>query len=71
VQRGGESPGYLSLTEAEQRDLSDTIFAEGLTEERLQRVNLSRNKLEVSIAFDPAAVSAHQRLAAMARAQNT
>jgi hypothetical protein len=69
VQRGGEMPGYLSLTEAERQDLADTIFDDTLSEERLQRVNLSLNKLEVTVAFDPASVSAHQRLAAMARTQ--
>lgn len=71
VQHGGDAPGYLSLTDAEQEDLRDTIFDEALTEQTLQRVNLSRNKLEVSFGFDPAAVSAHQRLAAMARARGT
>lgn len=71
VQQGGDAPGYLSLTEAERDDLRDTIFDDVLTEERLQRVNLSRNKLEVSIEFDPASVSAHQRLAAMARARGS
>lgn len=71
VQQSSDAPGYLSLTEAERGDLRDTIFDDVLTEERLQRVNLSRNKLEVSIEFDPASVSAHQRLAAMARARGS
>ncbi|WP_424973606.1 hypothetical protein [Dinoroseobacter sp. S124A] len=69
VQEGGEDPRFLSLTPAERQDVQDTIFAEGLTEDALQRVNLSQNKLEVSVPFDPAEVSAHARLAAMARAR--
>ena len=69
VQAGGERPHYLSLNAAERADLCDTLFAAGLTETGLQRAQLAQNRLETSVAFDPAAVSAHDRLAAMARAR--
>ncbi|MEM1078222.1 MAG: hypothetical protein AAGI09_06815 [Pseudomonadota bacterium] len=67
VQQGGEDPKFLSLTLEERQDLQATIFAEGLSEEDLQRASLSQNKLELSIAFDPSEVSAHARLAALAK----
>lgn len=69
VQIGGESPGFLRLSTEEQAELRDTLFDADLTEEGLQRASLAQNKLDWSLSFDPSAVSAHERLAAMARAR--
>ncbi|MDD9715186.1 hypothetical protein PVW48_00360 [Dinoroseobacter sp. PD6] len=69
VQMGGESPRFLELDAAERAMLAETLFDAELTEQQLQLASLAQNKLEWSVSFDPAAVSAHERLAAMARAR--
>jgi hypothetical protein len=70
VQLGGEAPRFLELTEDEREMLAATMFDADLTEEQLQLASLAQNRLEWSVSFDPAAVSAHERLAAMARARS-
>lgn len=66
VQAEGPEPGFLDLDAAERAMLEGELFAEGLSERLLHRVNLAENVQFRSFAFDARGVSAHARLAAMA-----
>jgi hypothetical protein len=49
--------------------IEEELFADGLDERLLQRVNLAQNTFLRSVAFDASAVSAHARLEALATAR--
>lgn len=68
VQTGGEKPTFLNLSESEQADLTKTLFDEAFSESDLHIVALSQESYLHDIVLDPTTVSAHARLAAMARA---
>ena len=59
--------GVLDLTRAEQRMVRERLFAPGLTEAELKRVNIVERKLVREIVIEAQSVSAHARLAAAAR----
>ncbi|MEE4120126.1 MAG: hypothetical protein V2I65_14010 [Paracoccaceae bacterium] len=65
AQEGGR-PILLDVDDAERAMLEERLFAEGLDEPLLHRINLAQNRFVRSVAFEARAVSAHQRL--MARA---
>lgn len=69
VQVAGPRAEVLDLTDAEVREIGETLFADGLDERLLQRVNLAQNSFFRSVAFDAATVSAHARLEALATAR--
>lgn len=56
----------LDLNAAERAMLADSIFDEVLTETLLLQINLTENEFLRSSALDPATISAHARLLAMA-----
>lgn len=56
----------LKLEPEEQRALGETLFAEGLTEQALLRVNLVRGRFLREVSLDAATISAHARLAGLA-----
>ncbi|MGP3697272.1 hypothetical protein [Rhodobacter sp. NSM] len=58
----------LDLTAEEQRMVRETLFAEGLNEAALLRVNLVQKKPMREVSLEVSSISAHARLAAMARA---
>jgi hypothetical protein len=58
-------PSYLDLDEGERAAIAE-LFADGLDERLLQRINLSEDRFVRTVAFEAKAVSAHARLAAMA-----
>jgi hypothetical protein len=55
----------LSLDRAEEALIRATLFQPPLTERALQRITLAGDAQFHDIAFDPRAVSAHARLAAL------
>jgi hypothetical protein len=69
VQLSGPPAQVLDLTDAEVRMIEAEIFADGLDERLLQRVNLAQNTFLRSVALDASAVSAHARLEALASAR--
>ena len=69
VQLAGPPAEVLDLTDAEVRMIEKELFAPGLDERLLHRVNLARNTFFRSVSFDAAAVSAHARLEALATAR--
>ena len=69
VQLAGPPAQVLDLTEAEIAMLEAELFADGLDERLLHRVNLAQNSFLRSVAFDASAVSAHARLEALATAR--
>jgi hypothetical protein len=69
VQLAGPPAQVLDLTDAEVRMIDEEVFADGLDERLLHRVNLAQNTFFRSVAFDAAAVSAHSRLEALATAR--
>jgi hypothetical protein len=69
VQLAGPPARVLDLTDAEVRMIEEELFAEGLDERLLQRVNLAQNTFLRSVAFDASTVSAHARLEALATAR--
>jgi hypothetical protein len=69
VQLAGPPAQVLDLTDAEVRMIEEELFAPGLDERLLQRVNLAQNTFLRSVAFDASAVSAHARLEALAIAR--
>jgi hypothetical protein len=69
VQLAGPPASVLDLTDAEVRMIEEELFAEGLDERLLQRVNLAQNTFLRSVAFDASTVSAHARLEALATAR--
>jgi hypothetical protein len=70
VQLSGPPAHVLDLTDAEVKLIETDLFAEGLDERLLHRVNLAQNTFLRSVAFDASAVSAHARLEALAQAQS-
>ncbi len=66
--RDGAEGRTLDLTEAERAMVAD-LFASDLDEALLHRINLSENVFLRSVTLDAASLSAHARLAAMARAR--
>lgn len=66
VQLGGARARVLDLSDAEIALIRDELFADGLDERLLQRVNQAENVFFRSAAFDAASVSAHARLEALA-----
>lgn len=69
VQVAGPPAKVLDLTDAEARMIEAELFAPGLDESLLHRVNLAQNTFLRSVAFDASAVSAHARLEALATAR--
>jgi hypothetical protein len=69
VQLSGPPAKVLDLTDAEVAMLESDLFADGLDERLLHRVNLAQNTFLRSVAFDASAVSAHARLEALATAR--
>ncbi|WP_425093663.1 hypothetical protein [Tropicimonas sp. S265A] len=71
VQIDGDESGFVDLSAEERTHVTETLFAEGLSEEDLRRVSLMQNTLFHCFEFDPRDVSAHARLkaAALARAR--
>jgi hypothetical protein len=67
----GECGGgvFLEPDPEESRILREELFAEGLDERLLQRINLAENRFLRDHALETSAVSAHARLAAMAEAR--
>lgn len=59
-------PKVLDLTAAERAMIEEGIFDEALHETLLLRINLTENEFVRSSALDPASISAHARLLAMA-----
>ncbi|MEL6979930.1 MAG: hypothetical protein AAGM38_14770 [Pseudomonadota bacterium] len=66
VNEDGES-GFLDLTGEERRLIVSRLFDEALTERLLHRVNMASSTPLRSVALEARSVSAHARLAAMAR----
>ena len=67
VQVEGADRAYvLDLTAEERAMLADGLFDEVLPETLLLRINLTENEFLRSSALDPATISAHARLLAMA-----
>jgi hypothetical protein len=69
VQLSGPPAEVLDLTDCEIALVERELFAEGLDERLLHRVNLAQNIFLRSVAFDASAVSAHARLEALATAR--
>jgi hypothetical protein len=69
VQLAGPPAQVLDLTDAEVRMIEAEVFADGLDERLLHRVNLAQNTFLRSVVFDAATVSAHARLEALATAR--
>lgn len=69
VQQDGEAPGFLDLGAEERRDLAATLFADGVSEHDLRRVNIARNTQLQHFTLDARDVSGHARLQAMAAAR--
>jgi hypothetical protein len=69
VQVAGPPAQVLDVTDAEVRMIEAELFAPGLDERLLHRVNLARNTFFRSVAFDASGVSAHARLEALATAR--
>lgn len=67
VQHVTDGVTLLELSEAERAALAARLFDAELDERTLRKVNLAENSFLRSVALDPATVSAHARLAAMAR----
>jgi hypothetical protein len=65
IERNDARPVIMALTPEERAMLGDTLFAAPLTEETLRRVTQQNGEPILSVAFDPAQVSAHARLAAL------
>ncbi len=65
---GGAEGRVLDLTAEEQHMIRETLFAEGLGEAALLRVNLVEKKPMREVSLEASSVSAHARLAAMAKA---
>lgn len=63
---GSAGARVLDLSEAERGLIADRLFDEDLTEAMLLRINLTENEFLRSTALDPATISAHARLLAMA-----
>ena len=60
-----DGPQVLCLDRAEAALLRETLFQPPLTEQALHRITLASDEQIHDIAFDPRAVSAHARLAAL------
>lgn len=60
-----EGPEVLALTMAEEALIREALFAEGLDERLLQKINLAEGEFLRDEVLDVRAVSAHARLAAM------
>lgn len=60
-----DGPQVLCLDRAEEALLRETLFQPPLTEQALHRITLAGDEQIHDIAFDPRAVSAHARLAAL------
>jgi len=60
-----DGPHLLRLDRAEETLIRDTLFQPPLTEQALHRITLAGDGQIHDIAFDPRAVSAHARLAAL------
>jgi hypothetical protein len=69
VQVDGDAPYLMDLTAAQRDMIATTLFDDDLTERTLQRTNLRENLFLRDVAFDAGTVSAHARLAALARAR--
>jgi hypothetical protein len=69
VQVDGRPATVLDLTDVEVKMIESELFADGLDERLLQRVNLAENTFLRSVAFDASTVSAHARLEALATAR--
>ena len=69
VQLSGPPAEVLDLTGGEIAMVERELFAEGLDERLLHRVNLAQNVFLRSVAFDASTVSAHARLEALATAR--
>lgn len=69
VQVDGDVPHLMDLTAAQRDMIATTLFDDDLTERTLQRTNLRENLFLRDVAFDAGTVSAHARLAALARAR--
>jgi hypothetical protein len=68
VQCDGDQPRLLDLDLAERAMIAAELFDDTLSERLLQRVNQSQHEFLRDCILDPATISAHARLAAMARA---
>lgn len=68
VQASAPRAHLLDLDAEERSMLSEHLFGDGLTEAGLQRANQREGVFVRDIAFEPASVSAHARLAAMLEA---
>jgi hypothetical protein len=60
-----DGPQLLSLDREEEALIRETLFQPPLTERALHRITLASDEQIHDIAFDPRAVSAHARLAAL------
>ncbi len=60
-----EGPEVLRLNPDEETLIRDTLFQPPLTEHALHRITLAEDEQVRDLAFDPRAVSAHARLAAL------
>lgn len=67
VQQAGGEPAFQALTAAERRMISDTLFDGQLDEARLRLINVAQGKMIRTFELDPKSISAHSRLAALAR----
>lgn len=64
-----ETRAVLDLTPEERKMLREGLFDQGLEESTLLRVNLVQKKPLRSVALEASSISAHARLAGMARAK--
>ncbi|MEM9724305.1 MAG: hypothetical protein AAF909_02435 [Pseudomonadota bacterium] len=67
VQRSTDDSGFLDLGPEERAQIAATLFDDAFSERDLQRINLAQNTYLRSVALEARSVSAHARLAAMAK----
>lgn len=68
VQAAVEGGPVLDLDEAERALIADTLFDDALPERHFHRINLRENVFLRSVALEARSISAHARMAALARA---
>ncbi|MEO1494892.1 MAG: hypothetical protein AAFV19_22335 [Pseudomonadota bacterium] len=69
IQPDGPEPDFLSLTEDEQTMIAEALFDAAFDEARLRLINAAQNQFVRTYVLDPNSISAHARLAALARSQ--
>lgn len=67
LQQERPGPAIIDLTLEEQAMLTETLFDDAFDERRLLRINVAQDQLIRTFTLDPKAISAHARLAALAK----